>query len=88
VINDEANISLLIPHDRLPLIADSKFWYGFVDEEPIDVEFCRLRFANSELKGFATWIISSGSYARVEEPTELKEILDRFISGIIEHYTK
>jgi len=88
VINDKANISMLVPRERLKLIAESKYWYGFVDEEPIDTEFCRLRFANSELKGFAIWIISSGSYARVEEPVELKEILDRFISGIVENYTK
>jgi len=88
VINDKANISMLVPCERLKLIAESKYWYGFVDEAPADEEYCRLRFANTELKGFATWIISSGSYARVEEPTELKEILDRFISGIIENYTK
>jgi len=88
VINDEANISLLIPCNRLQLIAESKYWYGFIDEETVDGEYCRLRFANTELKGFATWIISSGSYATVEEPAELKDILDRLISGIIAHYTK
>ena len=86
VITGEANISLLVPNHRLLLIADSKYWYGFLEEEPVDDRFCRLRFSNTELKGFATWIISSGSYAQVEEPQELKEFLDRLISGIIENY--
>jgi predicted DNA-binding transcriptional regulator YafY len=86
VISDKANISLLIPTDRLKLIADSKFWYGFTEEEKVDDQTSRLRFSNHELRGFATWIISSGSYAKVEAPDELKQILDQFISGIIQNY--
>lgn len=86
VITGEPNISLLVPNDRLRTIADSKYWYGFLEEEPVDDRFCRLRFSNTELKGFATWIISSGSFAQVEEPPELKEILNQFISGLIENY--
>ncbi len=86
VISDKANISLLVPVDRVKLIAESKYWYGFTEEEKIDDQTSRLRFANNELRGFATWIITSGSYAKVEEPEELKEILNQYISGIIENY--
>ena len=88
VIGDKANISLLIPSNRLYLIAESKYWYGFTEEEKVDDQFSRLRFSNNELRGFATWIISSGSYSKVEAPEELKQILNRFISGIIENYNK
>ena len=52
----------------------------------VDDHVSRLRFSNTELKGFASWIISSGSYARVEAPVELKQILDEYISGLIENY--
>lgn len=86
VISDEPNISLLVPTNRLNLIAESKYWYGFIEEEPVDDQLSRLRFSNNELRGFATWIISSGSYAKVEEPEELKLILDQYISGLIENY--
>jgi predicted DNA-binding transcriptional regulator YafY len=86
VISDKPNITLLAPTNRLNLIAESKYWYGFIDEEPIDDQLSRLRFSNNELRGFATWIISSGSYAKVEAPEELKQILDQFISGIVENY--
>lgn len=88
VINDKANISLLVPTNRMKLIADSKYWYGFTEQETVDDQTSRFRFSNSELRGFATWIISSGSYASVEAPEELKQILDQYISGIIEHYGK
>jgi len=86
VISDEPNITLLVPTNRLNLIAESKYWYGFIDEEPVDDQLSRLRFSNNELRGFAIWIIISGSYARIEAPAALKEILDQFISGIIENY--
>lgn len=86
VISDEPNITLLVPTNRLNLIAESKYWYGFIDKEPVDDQLSRLRFSNNELRGFAIWIISSISYAKVEEPIELKEILDQYISEIIENY--
>jgi predicted DNA-binding transcriptional regulator YafY len=86
VISDEANITLLVPTNRLYLIAESKYWHGFIDEEVVDDQLSRLRFSNNELRGFAIWIISSGSYAKVESPDGLKEILDQFVSGIIENY--
>jgi predicted DNA-binding transcriptional regulator YafY len=86
VISDSANISLLVRTKQINRIAESKYWYGFTEEEKIDDQTSRLRFSNNELRGFANWIISSGSYAKVETPDELKQILDQFISGIIENY--
>lgn len=88
VISDSANISLTIKTERIRFIDESKYWYGFVEEEKIDNRTSLLRFSNNELRGFATWIISSGSYAKVEEPIELKEIMDQYVSGIIENYTE
>lgn len=88
VVSDNPNITLIIKTDRIKLINESKYWYGFIEEETIDEQTSRLRFANNELRGFASWVISSGSYAQVEEPIELKEILDQYISGLVENYQK
>lgn len=86
VVSDKANIVLVIKTERIKLIDDSKYWYGFTEEEKIDDQTSRIRFANNELRGFANWILSSGSYAKVEEPIELKEILDQLVSGIVENW--
>jgi predicted DNA-binding transcriptional regulator YafY len=86
VPGEGANIALLMPTNRLKLIAESKYWYGFIDEEVVDGQMSRLRFSNNELRGFAIWIISSGSYAKVEAPEVLAQILDQYISGIIGNY--
>lgn len=88
VITGEPNISILVPANCRHTISESKYWYGFLEEETVDEQVFRLRFSNTELNGFATWIISSASYATVEEPAELKEILNRLISGIIDNYCK
>jgi predicted DNA-binding transcriptional regulator YafY len=86
VVSDNANITLIMKTDRIKLINESKYWYGFIEQEKIDEQTSRLRFANNELRGFASWVISSGSYAQVEEPDDLKLILDQCISGLIENY--
>ncbi len=83
---EEGNIELVMPSNRLKLIAETKYLYGFIDEEKIDDQYSRLRFSNNEFRGFAIWIISSGSYAKVEKPEELRSILDQFISGLMENY--
>lgn len=87
IASNQANISVLIPADRLHLIEESKYWYGFKEEEKADAQTRRLRFSNNELRGFAIWLIASCSYARVEEPEELKQILDQHVSGIIKNYS-
>ena len=88
VISDKANISLVMKTERIRLIEESKYWYGFLETERIDDQTSRLRFANNELRGFANWIVSSGSFATVEEPESLKEILNEHVSGIIENFQK
>jgi predicted DNA-binding transcriptional regulator YafY len=88
VVSDKANISIVMKTERIKLIDESKYWYGFIEAEKIDGQTSRLRFANNELRGFANWIISSGSYATVEEPESLKEILNQIVSGIVENYQK
>ena len=86
VITGEPNISLLVKNENIRTISDSKYWYGFINDEQVDEQTSRLYFSNTELRGFATWIISSGSYAKVEKPEELKNILEQYVSGIIQNY--
>jgi predicted DNA-binding transcriptional regulator YafY len=86
VITGEPNISVIIKNENMQAVSDSKYWYGFIGDEVADEKTTRLHFSNNELRGFATWIISSGSYARVEKPKELETILNQYVSGIISNY--
>lgn len=86
VVGEKANIVLEMKTERMGLIDESKYWYGFIEAQKVDDQTSRVWFSNNELRGFANWIVSSGSYARVEEPEELKEILNQIVSGIVENY--
>ena len=88
VVGEKANVVLVMEPERMRLIDESKYWYGFIESQKIDDQTSRLWFANNELRGFANWVISSGSYAKVEEPAELREILHQIVSGIVENYRK
>ena len=79
------NISILIAKAKKKLIEDSKYWYGFIQEEELQDHF-RVKFSNDELNGFAIWLLNTGCHAKVEEPKELKEIIVRFVRDMVENY--
>ncbi|OFX29712.1 MAG: hypothetical protein A2W90_22320 [Bacteroidetes bacterium GWF2_42_66] len=83
VSGDHANITIRISPERKKNIDDSKYYYGFTEEENIDGVFC-LKFMNTDLQGFASWLISSRSLAKVVEPPELQNILDLYIDELLQ----
>jgi predicted DNA-binding transcriptional regulator YafY len=84
-ITSDANITLLVPKSRIKLINDSRYWYGYLGEEDLNQQV-RMHFSNNDLNGFAIWILSSGSYARVERPPELKTILTNYLHDVFNAY--
>jgi predicted DNA-binding transcriptional regulator YafY len=84
-ISNVANITILIHKKKVKLIEDSKYWYGFLSEQE-EGEFVRMQFSNDELKGFAVWILNTGSHAKIEEPSELKQIIQEFVREMVENY--
>lgn len=85
VVDSEANISMLISKNRFKYLDESKFWYGYLGEEDLG-EQLRVQFSNTELHGFANWLLSTGSHAHVEYPAELKTIVRNQVKDIIEAY--
>lgn len=84
-ISNKSNISLLVPKNRVKMIEDSKYWYGFLGDSEAG-DFIRMQFSNDELQGFAGWLLNTGSYARVEEPAELRQIIKDYIKNMVENY--
>jgi len=76
----------LVPAERKKYLDDSKYWYGFLSEEEAG-SWIRMRFSNDELHGFASWLLNTGAYARIEEPEELKTILHHFIQETVNAYS-
>lgn len=84
-VSSNANISVIIPKERKKLIQESRYWYGFLGEENSgDQE--RIFFSNSDLNGFANWLIQTGCHAKVEFPEELKSILLKKVEDLSKTY--
>jgi len=85
MVNSEANIALLVPKMRMKYIDELKYWYGYLREEDLGDQV-RVFFSNNELKGFAGWVLQTGSHARVEYPEALKGIIDKYVREMIDVY--
>lgn len=84
-MNYEPNICLLVAANRQKLIAESKYYYGFVSEST-EGEYLRMHFFNTELQGFASWLIASRTLARVVGPAELSDLYLSAMSEISQTY--
>jgi len=84
-ISNTPNISILVPKKRVKLIEDSKYWYGFLGDEDAG-EHIRMSFSNDELNGFAVWLLNTGSHAQIEEPRELRQIIQGYVKDMVENY--
>lgn len=84
-MNYEPNICIVISADRKKLVSESKYYYGFLNEE--ESENCvRMCFFNTDFHGFASWLIASRSLARVIEPAELATLHQSAMREISEAY--
>jgi predicted DNA-binding transcriptional regulator YafY len=84
-ISNTPNISVFVAKNRLKLIEDSKYWYGFISEEEV-ADKIRLHFSNDELNGFAIWLLNTRSHATIEKPAQLREIIKGYVKDMVENY--
>lgn len=66
-------------------ILESKYWYGFVDEEQ-DGEMVKMKFLNPDLNGFAKWILTTIEKVEIISPSNLNTILQDMIQNICDKY--
>lgn len=81
----EPNIIIRVAEERHKFLDESKYWYGFSHEEKTGDEI-RMYFANNEIKGFAAWLLNSGSFALIEEPEELRTTMNHWVQKMAERY--
>ncbi len=84
-IGNLANITIYIKQKRKKLIEDTKYWYGLLNEEESGEEI-KLEFSNDDLNGFALWLLNTGSFARIEKPAELEQIVKSYVSSMVDNY--
>ncbi len=78
----EVNIRIEVSTQENNILPESKFWYGFRDEEKLPNGNLLLSFANNDLQGFSRWLISSGVIADAIFPEELKNIITEKVNRL------
>lgn len=82
----EPNIAIVVKNESTRYMGDTKFWYGFVREEPVGEDKIRMYFANNELRGFAAWLLNTGCMAEIEKPDSLLDIIKSFVMDSYNNY--
>lgn len=63
----------------------SKYYYGWVSEELVG-DRCRMTFLTGSLRFFGRWLLMYGRDVEIEQPAELKAIVEEVIEELTEHY--
>ncbi|MBI9058765.1 MAG: YafY family transcriptional regulator [Labilibaculum sp.] len=68
-------------------IQESKYWYGFLNEEKKGSKIT-MKFLNPDLNGFAKWILTMSAKVEIVFPIGLNTILREMVQNICEKYQK
>lgn len=79
-------ISLRVARGSEIHVKEAKYWYGFTHEEECPDEKVILHFRNSDLRGFASWVMLGGKSIAIVEPNELKEEVKMLVKDLTEVY--
>jgi len=78
-------IKLKVDESTLMNMSESKYWYGFTEEEKDKSEII-LNFLNPDIHGFANWVLNYGAGVDIIEPKELKELVSEKVKKLCHKY--
>lgn len=78
-------IELRVHESIVDNLSSSKYWYGLVDEIK-DGKYYTMKFAHSNIYIFAKWVLSMENKVEIVSPTELKDIIYRYVCQLSEYY--
>jgi predicted DNA-binding transcriptional regulator YafY len=80
-------ITIEVSHTLALYIRDSKYWYGWVEENQVQDGFA-MRFLNPDLDGFARWVTTMGDQVKILGPDELREKVLEMVDVLTKAYYK
>lgn len=78
-------IELKVSRPLAQLLLESKYWYGFLNEE-VNGDFLNMKFLNPDLNSFARWILSMTEKVEILAPIELNTLLQETVQKLSENY--
>ena len=80
------SVRLIISTEIYTHIQNSRYYFGFVNEEKLDENRYQMDFLINDLQYVARWVISLGNQVEIVSPKALKEIVLKDIEVLAEHY--
>ena len=80
-------IELKVSRPLGQLLMESKYWYGFLNEEE-NGDFLNMKFLNPDLNSFARWILSMTEKVEILTPFELSTLLQKTVQKLHNNYIK
>ena len=78
-------IELKVSRPLSLLLHESKYWYGFVNEQE-NGDCLNMKFLNPDLNGFARWILSMTEKVEILAPIELNTLLQEMVQKLYGNY--
>ncbi len=83
--NSLFEIVLKVQHSMVESMASSKYWFGLI-EELDQGDYYLMRFANSNLKTFAKWVLSLEDKVEIMAPQALTILVKNEVALLHKHY--
>lgn len=74
-------IQIAVHADMAQQISNSKYWYGFIREEPFE-NAVAMTFLNADLQGFARWLLMLGGRVKILQPLNLQQIYVQLVERL------
>lgn len=80
-------VVLCMTSDIIRYIRESRYYYGFVREEPAEDGYTRMYFMTGSMNHFGRWLLTFTNSVKVESPLELKDTMTALCKELHHHYT-
>lgn len=79
-------VVITMNNDTAKYIRNSRYYYGFVKEEPVGEDCSRMIFMTEHLEYFGRWLLTYTNSIKVDSPQELKEKMASLTQELHQHY--
>jgi predicted DNA-binding transcriptional regulator YafY len=79
-------VVVTMQHEYIRYIRESRYYYGFVKDEPADGNCTRMYFMTGHMDYFARWLLTFTNAVKVESPQALKDTMTSLSQQLHQHY--
>lgn len=79
-------VVVVMQNEFVRFIRESRYYYGFVKDEPDSDNCTRMYFMTGYMDHFARWLLTFTNSVKVESPQSLKEKMAAFSKELHQHY--